>query len=190
MPIGFIILGIALNLVLFYGKQKIIFSFFLVFMLASYFIPCFSTAQCEINITMLLGILMLLIYLLVREKNKMFLFYAVVFNFVYLVIVKFNGNYLTSLNPNIMFVVLVLLGLILNNKTQVLCYIISAFLSLTVTNIFLEQPLEYVVVGNLELITYFIVASVICYFACELKSKLKFLYRRKIWKKYWLFFVD
>lgn len=184
MPLGFIVLGIIAIFALFYLKQQkfIVFVFCLALM-ASYFIPNINLKSYSINLTLILSLLIAFIYLMFINKNYSFVFYAILVNFIYLTVVKFNSDFLTSLSPVFMFVIVTLFGFMVGGKTKLLHYLITSLLLLTFVNCFLEQPLGFVVIGNIGLLSYFSVSYLICLGVEQLKSKIKLLQRRNVWKK-------
>lgn len=184
MPLGFIILGIFAIYALFYLKtSKFIVLAFCLSLMASYFIPCLNVGEYSINITFMLTLVIAFVYLLFVNKNYKFIIFSVLANFIYLIVVRFNSDFLTTLNPLLMFGLVTIFGLFAGIKTELLHYHILTLILLTFFNAFLEQPLGYVVVGNITLLSYFGVSYLICYVVRLLMLKLKFLQRRKAWKK-------
>ena len=185
MPLGFIVIGLICIFALFYFKQhKISTCVFCVLLMLSYFIPCLKLKGSEINITFLIALIFEFVYLVIVQKSFKAFFYALMVNFVYLIVIKFNSDFLTTLNPMFITIVATIVALFVSNKTTRAHFFVSTLLLLTICNCFVDQPLEYVVVGDLNLISYFSVSYLVTKVTYFVKSKFKFLQRRKVWKSY------
>ena len=184
MPIGFILLGVILIYNLFFFSYKILSVLLTLPLLICYFVPNVYFFNYGINVALIFGVVSLFIVMFFKNKNYSFVTYSIIVNFAYLIIVKLNSNYLTILNPTIVFIMLLVFGLFINNNAQIIHYFVTSLVLLIISNCFLEQTLQFVLIGDLNLFNYVVLACFISLAFNQIKKYLKVFQRRRAWKKF------
>ena len=181
MPIGFVVFGILFLYFCFYfSKQKIIPLICCFLFCCSYLFLPLTFTKFSINIFIVLPLLIMFVYMFAINKKYSFVYLSILFNFCYVFIVKINSDYLTIFNPFVASVILIIVSMFVGDKMALIHYYCLSYILMLLTNIALEQPMGFVNIATVDVLSFVIVSFVISEIIIFLLNQIKLLIRRKI----------
>lgn len=190
MPIGFMFLGLVLIFELFFEKnklQKVFALIFCAFTMLGYFVTPLDLGNLSVNIIIVISALILLCYFAkdLNKKQKINLLAWGLFSaLIYIVLTFVNSDYITTLNPYPISLVVVLISLFnLNNFKFVVSFNMFTFILLSMCNLIVESGLGYVNFASLELFNLILVILAVMV-AFKLVKEFKNKTRSEQWKNF------